>query len=251
MIATAAAAKADPRWQSVVTRDAQADGSFYYSVATTGVYCYPSCAARLAKPENVRFHATRQDAEQAGFRPCKRCKPDHGGGRRQKEGGELRFAIGESSLGLVLVAQCAKGACAVLIGNDREALRRDLAQRFPFATLIDAGGTLDTLTAQVLELIESPTHALDVPLDLRGTEFQRQVWRVLREIPPGSTTTYTEVAERLGRPGSVRAVAQACAANPLAVIVPCHRVLRRDGHLTGYRWGIERKRALLAREGAV
>jgi AraC family transcriptional regulator of adaptative response/methylated-DNA-[protein]-cysteine methyltransferase len=241
----------DPRWRSVVDRDARADGTFFYSVATTGVYCYPSCAARRAKPENVHFHATREAAEQAGFRPCKRCKPDQGGGRRQREGGELRFAVAESSLGLVLVAQWGKGACAVLIGDDREALRRDLAKRFPFATLVDAGATLDALTAQVLQLIESPAHVLDIPLDMRGSEFQRQVWRVLREIPPGSTATYSEVAERIGRPSSVRAVAQACTANPLAVIVPCHRVHRSDGHLAGYRWGIERKRTLLAREAAV
>lgn len=160
----------------------------------------------------------------------------------------IRFAIRDSSLGLILVAHSASGITAVLLGDDREALRHDLQQRFPLAMLMDGDTTLDALTADVVSLVESPARDLDAMLDMRGSDFQREVWRALREIPPGSTATYTEIATRIGRPKSVRAVAQACAANPLAVVVPCHRVLRSDGQLSGYRWGVERKRALLARE---
>ncbi|HEV2643713.1 MAG TPA: methylated-DNA--[protein]-cysteine S-methyltransferase [Candidatus Elarobacter sp.] len=238
----------DPRWQAVLARDPAADGTFFYSVATTGVYCFPSCAARRANPANVRFHATREDAERAGFRPCKRCKSDRGGEKRHRHASELQVAFGESSLGAVLVARSISGIAAVLLGDDSDALRRDLQERFPLTTLTNGDATLEALVANVVRFVESPARGLDATLDMRGTEFQRQVWCALREIPAGSTATYTDVAERIGRPRSVRAVAQACAANPLAVVVPCHRVLRRDGQLSGYRWGIERKRALLGRE---
>ncbi len=238
----------DPRWKSVVSRDRAADGAFYYSVGTTGVYCFPSCAARLAKPENVRFHSTRQEAEDSGFRPCKRCKPDQRDPKRQWVPDEIRFDIGSFSLGLVLVAQSSRGVCAVLLGDDGEVLRRDLASRFKGAMLIDDGARLKTLTANVIECLESPARGLDETLDMRGSEFQQRVWHALLQIPSGSTASYTDIAQRIGMPDSARAVAQACAANPLAVVVPCHRVVTRDGKLSGYRWGVQRKRTLLERE---
>jgi AraC family transcriptional regulator of adaptative response/methylated-DNA-[protein]-cysteine methyltransferase len=238
----------DPRWKSVVARDAAADGNFYYSVATTGVYCLPSCAARLPRPGNVRFHQTRADAEQAGFRPCKRCKPERVTAGPRWIPDEIHYDIGIFSLGLLLVARSSRGLCAVLLGDDGERLRRDLAARFPGATLLSGGAGMTALTARVRAFIESPARGLDEPLDLRGSEFQQRVWQALRQIPAGATTTYADVARRLGRPGSARAVAGACAANLLAVVVPCHRVVRSDGSLSGYRWGVERKRALLAQE---
>ncbi|MDB4877046.1 MAG: O-6-methylguanine methyltransferase [Gemmatimonadetes bacterium] len=161
---------------------------------------------------------------------------------------EIEVAIGESSLGLVLVARSPTGLAAILLGDDRDALRRDVEERFPLATLIDGDATMAKLVTKVAAFIESPARGLEEPLDLRGTAFQRSVWRALREIPAGSTASYTEIANRIGLPKSVRAVAQACAANALAVVVPCHRVVRSDGALSGYRWGVERKRTLLARE---
>jgi AraC family transcriptional regulator of adaptative response/methylated-DNA-[protein]-cysteine methyltransferase len=238
----------DPRWKSVIARDAAADGTFYYSVETTGVYCFPSCRARLARPENVRFHSTRQHAEEAGFRPCRRCKPDQRNPKRQWIPDEIRFAIGSFSLGLVLVAQSSRGVCAVLLGDDGDELRQDLACRFPGAALIDDGAGLETLTAKVIEFIECPARGLDVPLDMRGTEFQQRVWHALRQIPAGATASYSDLAHRIGMPRSARAVARACATNPLAVVVPCHRVLTSDAKLSGYRWGLQRKRALLEKE---
>ena len=346
----ATATERDPRWISVVGRDPAADGTFYYSVKTTGVYCRPSCAARRARPENVRFHTTWQDAEQAGFRPCKRCKPrqvratdpnvkriaracrviessehapsleqlanvagmsryhfhrmfksitgltpakyaaahrsrrlraslerthtvtdaiyDAGfssSGRfyenstkalgmtptRFRAGGvntDIFFAIGECSLGSILVAQSDKGVCAILIGDDPARLVRDLQDRFPKANLIGDERGYQELVAKVVGLIERPAVGLDLPLDIRGTAFQQRVWKALQRIPPGSRTTYTELAAKIGVPRAVRAVAQACRANALAVAIPCHRVIRTDGSLSGYRWGVERKRALLERE---
>jgi AraC family transcriptional regulator of adaptative response/methylated-DNA-[protein]-cysteine methyltransferase len=346
----AAVTESDPRWASVVARSAAADGTFFYSVKTTGVYCRPSCAARLPRPENVRFHLTREDAESAGFRPCKRCKPGqpslteqhaakvteicrlieaaqtvptleelasragmspfhfhrvfkavtgvtpreytaaHRGKRVRKELGrtrtvtaaiyrsgynsnarfygesqqvlgmtptryraggastEIRFAVGECSLGSILVAQSEQGVCAIFLGDDPDALARDLQDRFPRATLIGGDAEFERLVAQVVGFVEAPRLGLDLPLDVRGTAFQQRVWQALRDIPPGSTVSYTDIANRIGSPTSVRAVAQACAANILAVAIPCHRVVRTDGGLSGYRWGVERKRALLQRE---
>jgi AraC family transcriptional regulator of adaptative response/methylated-DNA-[protein]-cysteine methyltransferase len=345
-----AATAHDPRWASVVARDPRADGTFYYSVETTGVYCRPSCAARLARPENVRFHATCKDAEQAGFRPCKRCKPDqaspvaqhaasiaaacrfieqaeappslaqlahHAGlspshfhrvfkaimgltpkayaaahratrvrstlttsstvteaiynagynsnGRfyatvhevlgmtpsRFRAGGastDIRFAVGECSLGSILVAQSERGICAILLGDDPDALVRELQDRFPQATLIGGDAAFEQLVATVVGFVEAPAVGLDLPLDIRGTAFQQRVWHALRAIPAGTTVSYTDVATRIGAPQAVRAVAQACGANTLAVAIPCHRVVRHDGALAGYRWGVERKRTLLQRE---
>ncbi|HZV98515.1 MAG TPA: bifunctional DNA-binding transcriptional regulator/O6-methylguanine-DNA methyltransferase Ada [Methylophilaceae bacterium] len=340
----------DPRWVSVLRRDTAADGQFYYSVKTTGVYCKPSCAARPARPEHVRFHGTREEAELAGFRPCKRCKPEqppltqqqavmvagicrlieqaetvpnlealaaHAGlsiyyfhrvfkaitgltpkaytaAHRVKRirnelersgsvteaifdagynsnsrfyeksnqvlgmtpsdyraGGantEIRFAIGECSLGAILVASSAKGVCAILMGDDPNALVQDLQDRFPRANLVGGDSEYEQLVAKVVGFIETPAIGLDLPLDVRGTAFQQRVWQALREIPAGSTASYTEIANRIGLPQAVRAVAGACAANALAVAIPCHRIIRNDGALSGYRWGVERKRALLERE---
>ena len=348
MLATATVS--DPRWAAVVARDPKADGKFFYSVKTTGVYCRPSCAARTARPENVAFHLTAADAEQAGFRPCKRCKPDqpplaeqhaaqvaelcrlienaeqvmsleelanqaglsayhlhrvfkavtgltprayaaahrakrvrtelgrsgtvtdaiygagyNSNGRFYEEsnqvlgmtptnyraGGantEIRFAIGECSLGSILVAASERGVCAILLGDDPDQLARDLQDRFPRAELMGGDAGFEQLVAKVVGFVEAPRLGLDLPLDVRGTAFQQRVWQALRQIPAGETVSYTEVAKRIGSPKSVRAVAQACAANALAVAIPCHRVVRNDGGLSGYRWGVERKRALLGRE---
>ena len=163
---------------------------------------------------------------------------------------EMQVAIAASSLGLVLVARSEKGIAAVLLGDDRDVLYRDFERRFPGAASREADATLAALAAEVVRCVESPAHEVNAPLDLRGTEFQRRVWRALREIPAGSTATYADIAIRIGLPKSARAVAQACGANAIAVLVPCHRVVRSDGALAGYRWGVERKRALLARERA-
>lgn len=342
----------DPRWAAVVARDGKADGSFFYSVSTTGVYCRPSCGARLARPRHVRFHASCVEAERAGFRPCKRCRPDeapreqrqaalvadacraieeaesapglaelaaraglsaqyfhrifrsvtgltpkdyaaahrtervreglrrsatvtaaiydagfNSGGRfyadadgilgmtptAYRAGGAdaaIHFAVGQCSLGAILVARSAKGVCAILLGDDPEALVRDLQDRFPRAELLGGDPAFERTVAQVVAFVDAPALGLDLPLDVRGTAFQQRVWRVLREIPAGHTASYTEIAERIGSPKSVRAVAQACAANALAVAIPCHRVVRQDGQLSGYRWGVERKRQLLRAESA-
>lgn len=349
--ALAEATTGDPRWAQVQARDASADGQFYYSVRTTGVYCRPSCAARPARPENIAFHPSTAAAEAAGFRACKRCKPDqaplaeqqaglvarlcrlieqaevaptldalaaatsmsrfhlhrvfkavtgvtprayaaaHRGQRVRSElnragatvtdaiygagynsngrfyaeadgllgmtptafraGGrdaEIRFAIGECSLGAILVAASERGVCAILLGDDPDALARDLQDRFPKAMLIGADAGFEATVAQVVGLVEAPRLGHALPLDVRGTAFQQRVWQALRDIPAGTTASYAEVAQRIGAPTSMRAVAQACGANALAVAIPCHRVVRSDGALSGYRWGVERKRTLLDRE---
>ena len=337
----------DPRWKLVEARDVKADGQFYYSVKTTGVYCKPSCGARLARPENIDFHLTTAAAEAAGYRPCKRCKPDQaplaeqytakvaqicrlieqsdrtlklqtlaahadmsvyhfhrmfkavtgltpkayeaahkarslrgnleqnisvteaiyeaGYGsnsrfyesstdilgmtpskyRKNGAGTDIKFAIGECSLGSILVASSDKGICAISIGNDPNDLLNELQDRFSQSNLIGGDEAFELLIAQVVGFIESPALGLDLPLDLRGTVFQQRVWQALREIPPGTTATYTQIAVKIGMPKAVRAVAKACGANTLAVAIPCHRVIRNDGSLSGYRWGVERKRKLL------
>lgn len=351
--AVPAAIDTDTRWRAVLDRDSAFDGSFYYSVRTTGVYCRPSCAARRPRLSNVAFHATREEAERAGFRPCRRCKPDqpklaerhatmiaracqrlgaaaetpglgelaraaglspshfhrvfksvtgltpkaYASGRRAQRlrdglarrgtsvsaaiydagygsngrfyeksnqvlgmtpstyraGGArsaIRFAVGECSIGSILVARSERGICAILLGNDPDALVRDLQDRFPNARMIGGDRRFERLVARVVGFVEAPAVGLGLPLDVRGTAFQQRVWRALQEVPAGSTATYAEIARRIGDPRSVRAVAQACAANPLAVAIPCHRVVRTDGALSGYRWGVERKRTLLEREAA-
>lgn len=340
----------DPRWAAVVARDRSADGAFFYAVATTGVYCRPSCAARAANPENVSFHASVADAERAGFRPCKRCRPDrlplaaqhaaivadlcrfietservptlaelaaragmsahhlhrtfraiagvtpkaYAAAQRARrvrqaltrgasvtdaiydagygsngrfydesdevlgmtatryraggEGAEIRFAVGECTLGSILVAQSERGVCAIYIGDDPDALARELQDRFPQARLVGGDADFEQLVAKVVGFVEAPKVGLDLPLDVRGTAFQQRVWQAMREIPPGETASYSELARRIGAPKATRAVAAACAANAIAVAIPCHRVVRSDGGLSGYRWGVERKRALIERE---
>lgn len=337
-------------WNAILSRDPSADGTFYYSVASTGVYCRPSCGARRPLRRNVAFHATCADAEAAGFRPCKRCRPDvaaSGGAHAEKvaaacrlietaetlpdlselaqqagfsrfhfqrvfkevtgltpkayatahrsqrmrtalQGGEtvtdalygagfqssssfyagargalgmaprsfraggagmnIRYAIADSSLGRVLAAATTEGVCAILLGDDDRSLRRELAERFVKADIAEDATGLGALLADVVAGIEVPTKAAALPLDIRGTAFQQLVWTALRDIAPGETATYSDIARRIGKPNAVRAVGAACGANPIAVAVPCHRVVGSDGKLTGYRWGVERKRALLARE---
>jgi AraC family transcriptional regulator of adaptative response/methylated-DNA-[protein]-cysteine methyltransferase len=334
-----------------VTRNRAADGEFFYSVATTAVYCRPSCAARRPNPRNVRFHRTSADAERAGFRPCKRCRPDapslgdrraaliadacrtietaeaepalralarraglsqhhfhrifksvtgvtpkayaaahrrsrvrdalgkrptvteaiyeagfNSGSRFYASASELlgmtpsdfrdggahatiRFAVGECSLGAILVAASARGVCAIAIGDDPDALVRDLQDRFPRATLVGGDASFERVVAQVVGFVDGESTTLNLPLDVRGTAFQQRVWKALREVPSGSTVSYAELAARIGAPAAARGVARACAANPIAVAIPCHRVVRQDGSLAGYRWGIDRKRALLKKEG--
>jgi len=348
----AGATLADPRWARIVARDRTADGEFWYTVSTTGVYCRPSCASRGCNPANVTIHDTLESAQRTGFRACKRCKPDgpaadvvnadivtracrtieaseaapslaelagslglssgyfhrvfkaHTGltpkgyadawrAKRVREalagessvteaiydagfnssgrfyeasnamlgmtpstlrkGGvaeDIRFAIGETALGSILVASSARGVAAILLGDDPDALARDLQDRFPHARLIGADPDYEAIVAKVVGFVEAPQVGLDLPLDVRGNAFQQRVWQALRDIPVGATASYTDVANRIGAPSAHRAVAGACAANNLAVAIPCHRVVRSDGALSGYAWGVERKRKLLAMETA-
>ena len=161
---------------------------------------------------------------------------------------EIKFAIGESSLGLVLIAASDKGVCAIFFGDDADGLARDLKQQFPRARLVGDDPAFEKLAAKVIGFVEDPRLDLDLPLDIRGTAFQRRVWEALRRIPMGTTATYAEIAKAIGAPKSVRAVGRACGTNPIALAIPCHRVVGSNGSLTGYRGGIERKRALLAKE---
>jgi AraC family transcriptional regulator, regulatory protein of adaptative response / methylated-DNA-[protein]-cysteine methyltransferase len=237
------AEKSDNRkWKAVETRDRAADGTFYYSVKTTGVYCKPSCAGRPRR-ENVAFHATAADAERAGFRACKRCRPN-------EPMIEIAFMISESALGPVAIAATEKGVCAILFGRDMRELRHDLEKRFQKTRLTEGGNTIARLTKDVIAFLDNPRRQSAFALDMSGTDFQRKVWQALRKIPAGSTASYAEIARKIGEPKASRAVAQACGANLLAVAIPCHRVVRSDGSLSGYRWGEEKKLALLAREAA-
>ena len=350
--AARAPARDEERGQAVKRRDPAFDGQFLFAVRTTGVFCRPSCASRPAKRENVSFFSSVAEAEKAGYRACKRCRPDKlgapdpqvqavkracerietaeeapklaelaataglspyhfhrvfkaitgvtpkayaaetrarraadklrtagtvteaiydagfnsssrfyehtdarlgmtpGAVRRGGAGAVIRFAVGEASLGAVLVAATDKGVCAILLGDDPEALVRDLQDRFPRAEFEGGNPEFERMVAEVVGLVEAPGQRLDLPLDIRGTAFQQKVWAALQAIPPGKTATYTEIARAIGQPTAVRAVAQACGANPLAVAIPCHRVVRADGDLSGYRWGVERKRKLIDREAA-
>jgi AraC family transcriptional regulator of adaptative response/methylated-DNA-[protein]-cysteine methyltransferase len=230
----------DARWEAMRRRDRDLDGAFFIAVRTTGVYCLASCAGRPLR-KNVEFHDTRESARAAGFRPCLRCKPD-----QPRE--TLRWATTPTSLGLALVVRSEAGLRLVTLGDDQAALVRDLERRFRSARLTpDPAGLAADLKAVAAE-VDGRGAALDLPLDALGTPLQRKVWATLRTIPVGTTASYAEVARAIGRPTAARAVAQACGANPLAVITPCHRVVRADGGLSGYRWGVERKAALLARE---
>jgi len=251
------------RWEALVQRNSEADGLFVCSVITTGIYCRPSCPSRLPNRENVRFFNTWWQAEQAGFRPCKRCTPQlsnkpetstaslgmnpsiyqHGG-----RGVSIRYAIVQSYLGWVLIGATEKGICKIDFGNTPEILQANLRAKFPQAELQDNDPTLNIIVAKILALLEAPHQGLELQLDIQGTAFQRRVWLALQDIPSGSTASYTEIAARIGNPKAARAVAQACASNQIAVAVPCHRVVRSNGTLGGYRWGIERKWAILERE---
>lgn len=351
------AAHTDPAtesaWRAVERRDVSADGRFVYAVRSTGIFCRPSCPSRRPRRENVRFFATTAQAEAAGFRPCKRCRPgeprsDPGAAAVQrarrfleahrdervslarlaseaglspfhlqrtfkrlvgispreyaaalradrlrgalraersvsravyeagfgsssrvyesagrllgmtpgsfKQGGKgmsLRYTIVPSPYGRLLVAATDRGVAAVLLGDSDATLARDLRAQFPEAALdrVNSGDAwLRGLVRRVAAEVARPGHDDGIPLDLHGTAFQWRVWRALTAIPPGETRTYSDLARSVGRPRAVRAVAGACAANRVAVLVPCHRIVRRDGSLGGYRWGLERKVRLLARE---
>lgn len=187
---------------------------------------------------NARFYAT--SSQIFGMAP----QTFRAGGK----GEVIRFAIGECSLGAILVASSEKGVCCLTLGDDPELLLADLQHRFQKAEIIGGDADYERLVAKVVGFVEMPKHGLDLPLDIRGTAFQQRVWQALREIPVGSTLSYSEIAGKIGSPKSVRAVAGACAANAIAIAIPCHRVVRHDGNLSGYRWGVERKRALLERE---
>ncbi|MEO6593134.1 MAG: bifunctional DNA-binding transcriptional regulator/O6-methylguanine-DNA methyltransferase Ada [Planctomycetota bacterium] len=340
----------DARWRAVLARDAAADGTFVFAVRTTRIYCRPSCGARRARPENVEFHADGAAAQRAGFRACKRCRPDaasstqrqaelvaalcrrleaahaplrlrdlaahagmspfhvqrlfkavvgvtpraysealrrrrlhaalgsrrsvtaaqHAAGyessghfyadtgpglgmtpRGYRAGGlgeRIQFAIGECSLGAVLVAATARGVAAILIGSDANELAHDLERRFPKAELVGGDAAFERVVAEVTGFVDGARTGFDLPLDIRGTVFQQRVWQVLRDVSAGQRVSYAEVAARLGAPRAARAVARACAANSHAVVIPCHRVVRTNGDVSGYRFGVDRKRALLARE---
>jgi AraC family transcriptional regulator of adaptative response/methylated-DNA-[protein]-cysteine methyltransferase len=229
--------------------------------AVTGLTPRGYAAAHRARRvrEGLRRSATVTDAiYEAGFGSGGRFYESSAGmlgmtPRAYRAGGadlEVRFAVGECSLGSILVAQTAEGVCAILLGDDPDALVRDLQDRFPRARLIGGDRAFERVVARVVGFVETPRLGLDLPLDIRGTAFQQRVWQALREVPAGSTVSYSELAARLGAPRAARAVAAACAANPLAVAIPCHRVVRRDGDVSGYRWGAERKRMLLGKEGA-
>ncbi|WP_151704265.1 bifunctional DNA-binding transcriptional regulator/O6-methylguanine-DNA methyltransferase Ada [Nitrincola alkalilacustris] len=350
MVTVSRFATEESRWQALLARDQHAKGVFVYAVKTTGIYCHPGCASRLPKRENTLFFDTVEEAVQAGYRPCKRCKPDaisaqtrvqelitqacrqideseapptlaslaaqaglsqwhfqrvfktavgmtpkqyakarqverfrdslkesesvtsaiydagFGSSSRAYEntrerlamspslyrkggaGLTIRYAITSCFLGWITVAATDKGICAIEFGDDPATLLTQLQDRFPKALLSEADKTFSELVQQVIAFIKAPSKGIELPLDIQGTAFQEKVWQALREVPPGSTVSYTDIAQRIGSPKAVRAVAQACASNKLAVIVPCHRVVRSDGALSGYRWGVERKRELLKRE---
>ncbi|MDF9616963.1 bifunctional DNA-binding transcriptional regulator/O6-methylguanine-DNA methyltransferase Ada [Pseudomonas entomophila] len=190
---------------------------------------------------NSRFY------ESAGERLGMRPREYRAGG----EGATIHFALGQCSLGAILVAQSQRGVCAILLGDEPEPLLDELQDQFPKARLIGGDAGFERLVAEVVGFVEAPALGLALPLDVQGTAFQERVWQALREVPAGTRVSYTDIAERIGAPKAFRAVAQACAANHIAVAIPCHRVVRRDGDLSGYRWGIERKRQLLDRETAL
>lgn len=336
------------RWNAVKHRNPEAEGTFFYGVKTTGIYCRPTCSARLPKRANALFFDTKKDAEAAGFRPCKRCTPDatppsvtrselivracrlieeaeefptldelasavglssshfhrlfkaavgvtpkryalrlrdqrlkenldngasvttaiydagYNTSSRFYEGAterlgmsathyksgaaglNIRYAVAQSWLGWLIVGRTEQGICAIEFGESPTQLVDRLHERFPKAELhISEGG--DWLT-QVLEKVEAPNKDFNLPLEIQGTAFQQQVWQALQTIPSGETRSYAEIAKQIERPAAVRAVAQACASNKVAVAIPCHRVVRSDGTLSGYKWGLERKKKLLERE---
>ena len=340
-------------WESVVSRDARADGAFVYAVTSTGIYCRPSCPSRPKRRENVRFFPTIAEAEKAGFRACKRCTPNGASfqarqaamvesvcryidrcdespklvdlakrakmsphhfqrtfkaitgvtpsayvraqrmkrvraelqkkkgvteamytagyassGRFYEEsnralgmtpsayrnggaGVAIRFAVGACSLGKVLIACTDRGVCHIALGNTESALVRELNERFPEATVVRSPRSMKTALTAIVRAADRPGASLDLALDIRGTAFQERVWNALRAIPLGSTKSYAEIARAIGSPTAVRAVGTACGANTIAIAIPCHRAVRTDGSISGYRWGTTRKRELLKRELSV
>lgn len=222
----------DPRWQAVLTRDPTVDGSFFYLVRTTGIYYRPTCPSRTAKPENRPFHPNCADAETAGFRPCRRCKPDFLG------------------LGSILVAASKIGICAIALKNNPITLIHDLQNRLPQAERVGDDNGFEQWVSKVVDFVEAPAIGLALPLDMRGTAFRHRAWLALRKIPIGEQVSYTEIAKRFGQPKAMRAVANACATNILAVAISCHRAVRSDGSLSGYRWGVKRKAELLRRKSS-
>jgi AraC family transcriptional regulator, regulatory protein of adaptative response / methylated-DNA-[protein]-cysteine methyltransferase len=339
-------------WAALTAHDASQDGQWVYSTKTTGVYCRPGCASRLPLRKNVAFFPTGAEAEAAGFRPCKRCRPNEGSqadrhiaaveracaliresdtlpsldelanaagisryhfhrvfkqitGATPREWGKahrldrfaarldagenvaeavyaagfgassrayeaapsglgmtpaarraggrgetIRFTTVKTALGWALVAATERGICMTALGDDKAPLEADLRRRFPAALIWPADDKLARWSERIVRFVTDPAEQPDLPLDIRGTAFQARVWRALQKVPPGKTATYSEIAAALGQPKAVRAVAAACAANKLALLVPCHRIIGKSGDLTGYRWGVERKRALLAAEHA-
>ncbi|MEO8593543.1 MAG: bifunctional DNA-binding transcriptional regulator/O6-methylguanine-DNA methyltransferase Ada [Candidatus Solibacter sp.] len=231
----------------------------FHRVFRTVTGLTPKAYADARRGERVRHHLTQKETVteaiyEAGFQSSSRFYEQDLLGMTPtsfRAGGKdatIRYATGACSLGVVLAAATARGVCAILLGDRPEALIDDLRARFPRAQLVAGDAGFEHTLAQVVRLVDAPSAGLQLPLDIRGTAFQQRVWQALRAIPAGSRASYAEIAERIGAPRSVRAVAQACAANALAVAVPCHRVVRTDGALSGYRWGVERKRALLERE---
>ena len=348
---TAESACRDARyWQAVLARDGHADGTFFFAVRSTSIYCRPSCPARRPLRANTLFFRTRQEAEQEGYRPCRRCKPDqipagvlmvqraaralenemdepvnmsmlarkvgvrtdalrrafrrhtglnpkqlaaalrlkrfkkllregnsiadalyatgYGSASRVYErsdaqlgmtpatyqkggkGMRIKYTTAKSSLGEVLVAATERGVSAVYLGDSAARLAGELRQEYPKAEIVAETGGYTEWVAEVVARLEGTAPRRELPLDLQATAFQRRVWQELQHIPRGATRTYGQVASALGRPRAVRAVARACATNPVSVVVPCHRVVRADGNLAGYRWGLSRKEKLLQRERA-
>jgi AraC family transcriptional regulator of adaptative response/methylated-DNA-[protein]-cysteine methyltransferase len=341
------------RWRAVLARDAREDGAFVYAVRSTGIYCRASCPSRRPRRDRVTFFGSGKAAEQAGFRACRRCRPDAipaadpwvekirraceylaraeghpslaslaariGGSayhlqrnfkrlvgltprqyaeacrlgrvkRRLRTGGavtaamldagygsssrfyeravpklgmlpavyrrggtgmSMQYAIVDSALGRLLVAATDRGVCAVAIGESDGEMTRDLAREYPAASIVAGGAPFTAWTNEILSRLAGRRPRVDLPLHVQATAFQWQVWQALAAIPYGETRTYGEIAAAIGRPRAVRAVARACATNPVAVAIPCHRVVAASGALSGYRWGVERKKALLAREKRV
>ncbi|HTZ48596.1 MAG TPA: bifunctional DNA-binding transcriptional regulator/O6-methylguanine-DNA methyltransferase Ada [Verrucomicrobiae bacterium] len=337
-------------WQATLHRDARADGSFFFAVRSTHVYCRPSCPARRPLRRNTLFFRTPQDAEREGFRPCRRCRPKQqnsaialvqrvaavlatadedsprlhtlavevgsspaqvrrafrkatglspkdfqqafrlerfkqllrngnnvtealyacgfGSSSRLYEkahshlgmtpaayrkggaGMEIKYTVADTSLGKVLVAATQRGVSAVYLGENERALVDELRKEYAKADLVRATAGHENWLKEIVRRVEGNAPSVDLPLDVQATAFQRRVWQELQKIPRGSTRTYTQVAKSLGKPRSVRAVARACATNPVSIVVPCHRVIRTDGSLAGYRWGLSRKQQLLEREAA-
>ncbi|HEV8494579.1 MAG TPA: bifunctional DNA-binding transcriptional regulator/O6-methylguanine-DNA methyltransferase Ada [Candidatus Angelobacter sp.] len=339
---------ANQKWSLVLARDAKADGRFVYAVKSTGVFCRPSCPSRRPRRENVEFFDSPAQAQQAGYRACRRCTPMERDRQTQKveaacryiddnlditlsltaisrhvaispfhfqrlfkrilgispreyqqarragkfrqallgegsvtdaiyeagyssssrayenipaqlgmtpsafrrggEGVEIRCTVIATEMGKLLVATTPRGVCAVRFGENEGALLRELKRDFEAAEIRRDDQGLEPVANQIKQLLNGSRAPLNIPLDLRGTAFQQMVWKELRRIPAGETRSYTEVAKTIGRPRAVRAVANACASNPAALVVPCHRVVQKNGSLAGYRWGVKRKAALLEKE---